>query len=235
LIDAVKSIRLVVLALGFVAAAMAAAPSAGAAGAQTPPTATTLPGSTAIDYNFALTGAAITSASDPTPRSMNGYQAAVFVQSWLPVAMYGKPELRDPPADVPVYRVDLMGSWGGENPQVGNQTVYYATDGTNAFVSYPQGQLVTPTPTEPPPPPSTWFIPPPRTIEAFNGTATLIESAGTQQANANRTARTPNDSGSGSSSTSWVLYGVLVAGAVIVIVGAVLFIRRNSGHVAAAD
>ena len=214
---------------------MAATPSAGAVGAQTQPTTTTLPGSTAIDVNFAFTGATITSATDPTPRSMNGYQAAVFVQSWLPIAMYGKPELRDPPADVPVYRVDLMGSWGGDQPQVGIQTVYYATDGSNAFVSYPQGQPVTPTPTEPPPPPTTWFIPPPRTIEAFNGTATLIETAGTQNAAKGRTPATPNNSTSSSSSTPWVLYGVLIAGIVIVIVGVVLFVRRNSRDVAAAN
>ena len=100
-----------------------------------------MPGSTAIDHNFAFTGATISSPADPTPRSLNGYQAAVFVQSWLPAAFYGKPELRDPPADVPVYRVDIMGSWGG-HPQLGTQTVYYASDGTSAFVSYPQQQAV---------------------------------------------------------------------------------------------
>jgi hypothetical protein len=139
---------------------------------------------------------------------------------------------------LPVYRVDLMGSWGGDYPQVGNQTVYYASDGTTAYVSYPQNQPVTPTPTEPPPPPSNWFVAPERTVEAFNGTAQLIESGGTQAAAAaaaNGTRKAPTSNDSSSSSTPWVLYGVLAAGAVIVIVGAVLFIRRNSGHVAAAD
>ena len=110
-----KSIRLVVLVLGVVAAAMAAAPSAGASGAQTPTTRDDdVAGVDGDRRNFAFTGATITSPADPTPRSLNGYQAAVFVQSWLPEAMYGKPELRDPPADLPVYRVDLMGSWGGD-------------------------------------------------------------------------------------------------------------------------
>jgi hypothetical protein len=225
----VKSIRLVVVVLGVVAIGVALAPGAGARGAQTPTTAppTTLPGSTAIDRNFAFTGAAVTSPADPTPRSLNGYQTAVFVQSWLPMAFYGKPELRDPPAGVPVYRVDIMGSWGGAQPQVGNQTVYYASDGTDAFVSYPQPQAVSPTPAEPPPPPSIWFVAPSRTIDAFNGTATLVETGGTQQANAPRTAQTPNASGSGSSSTPWMLYGVLVAAAAAIVVGVVIFFRRR--------
>jgi hypothetical protein len=235
----VKHIRLAVVVVGVVVAAMAAAPSAGASGAQTPataPTTTTLPGSTAIDRNFAFTGATVTSPADPTPRSLNGYQTAVFVQSWLPLAYFGKPELRDPPADVPVYRLDIMGSWGGDQPQIGYQTVYYASDGTDAFVSYPQNQAVSPTPTEPPPPPTIWFVPPPRTIDAFNGTATLIETGGTQQARTPRTAPTPTGSGSSSTSTPWVLYGLLVAAAAVIVVGVVIFFRRrrDSDHFAAA-
>jgi hypothetical protein len=215
---------------------MVAAPGAGAQ--TSPPTVTTLPGSTAIDVNFEFTGATISSPADPTPRSMTGYQAAVFVQSWLPDALYGHPELRDPPADLPVYRVDLTGAWGGDEPQVGYQTVYYASDGTTAYMSYPQDQVVTPTPSDPPPAPTTWFLPPTRAIEAFNGTATLIESGGTQAAaaaTANGSRKAPTSNDSSSSSTPWVLYGVLVAGAVFVVVGAVLFIRRRSDHVAAAD
>jgi len=227
----VKSIALIVVVLGVVAVPMAVASSAGASGAQTPAaeTATTLPGSTGIDRNFAFTGATVTSPAEPTPRSLNGYQTAVFVQSWFPTAMFGKPELRTPPADLPVYRVDIMGSWGGDEPQIGNQTVYYASDGTTAFVSYPQGQPVTPTPTDPPPSPSVWFVAPPPTIDAFNGTGTLVDTAGTQAANTPRSANvatTSNDSGSSSTSTPWVLYAVLAAAAVVIVAGVAMSVRR---------
>jgi hypothetical protein len=232
----VKSIRLVLLVLGVVAAWLAVAPSAGASGGQaptTPTTPTTLPGATAIGDNYAFTGASISSPADPTPRTFNGYQAAVFVQSWLPTAFYGKPALRDPPANVPVYRVDVMGTWGGTPPVAGTQSIYYASDGTKAFISYPQQQ--DPSTTPDPPPGSIWFVAPPRTIDAFNGTAKLLETAGVQEANTPRTAQTPNDSSSSSSSTPWVLYGVLVAAAIAIVIGVVLFFRRDSGPVAAAD
>jgi hypothetical protein len=219
-----------------VAAWLADAPSAGASGGQaptTPTTPTTLPGATAIGDNYAFTGASISSPADPTPRTFNGYQAAVFVQSWLPTAFYGKPALRDPPANVPVYRVDVTGTWGGTPPAAGTQSIYYASDGTNAFVSYPQQP--DPSTTPDPPAGSVWFVAPARTMDAFNGTAKLVETAGVQAANTPRTAQTPNDSGSGSSSTPWVLYGVLAAAAVVIIIGVVRFFRRDSGPYAAAD
>jgi hypothetical protein len=187
-----------------------------------------LPGSTAIDTNFAFTGATITSPADPTPRTLNGYQTAVFVQSWFPVAMYGRPDMKNPPANLPVYRVDIMGSWGGtENVQVGNQTVYYASDGTTAFVSYPQFQsFASPTPTNPPPPPTNWFVPPPRTIDAFNGNGQLVETAGVVNGASPRTPVQPQKSNSSSSSTPWELYGVLAAAVFAIIVGVVMYFRR---------
>ena len=214
--------------LGLVASGVAVAPGAVASSAQTSTTVppTTLPGSTAIDVNMAFTGATITSPADPTNRALNGYQTAVFVQSWLPEAIYGKPELRDPPANLPVYRVDIMGSWGGAEPQVGNQSVYYASDGRTAFLSYPQDQAVTPTAANVPPP-SNWFIAPGRTVDAFNGTATLVETAGVDNAAHPRTPVPQTTSGSGSStSTPWVLYGVLVAAGIVIVVGMVRHFRR---------
>jgi hypothetical protein len=218
--------------VGLVAAGVAIAPGAGAASAQTPTTQTptTLAGSTPIDRNFAFTGASISSPANPaTPtRNLNGYQTAVFVQSWLPTAIYGKPQIQDPPANAPVYRVDIMGTWGGDAPQAGNQTVYFASDGTTGWLSYPQGQEVTPTPVEPAPQPSNWFVAPQRTVDAFNGKGTLVDTAGTQEANTPRTPVAANGgSSSSSSSTSWWLYVLVIAAAIVIIGGGVMFFRRR--------
>jgi hypothetical protein len=225
----VKSIRLVLLVLGLMTAGVAIAPNAGASAAQTETTqpSTVPPGATAIDRNFWFTGATISSASDPTPRSLNDYQTAVFVQSWLPTAIFSTPEKQDPPSTLPVYRVDIMGSWGGDQPQAGNQTVYYASDGTTGWMSYPQGQEVTSTPSATPPPPSNWFVVPQRTVDAFNGKGTLVDTAGTAEANTPRTRATSDGSGSGSSSRSWVAYALVIGAAIVIIGGGVMFFRRR--------
>jgi hypothetical protein len=231
-----KSIRLLLLVLGLVAAGLAYAPNAIASSAQTPstapaPTSTTLPKSTAIDSDHAYTGAVITSSSDPTPRSLNDYQTAVFMQSWLGEAVFGKPEFRDPPADQPVYRVDVSLLQGQSSTQPVKTTVFYASDGTDAFLSVPKGQDVNNPTAEPPPPTSgTWWVAPQRTMDAFNGKGTLVNTAGVVQGTTPRTPSTPQTpDSSSSSSTPWVLYALVIAGAILIIGGSVSFFRRRRG------
>jgi cobalamin biosynthesis Mg chelatase CobN len=225
----VKLIRFLLSLACLVVATTALAGSAVALRAQTTqPSATTQPPTaTPIGNGLAFTSAVITSPADPNPRTMNNYQTAVFVQSWLPTALYGKPEIENPPANVPVYRVDITGTWGSQPGLTGKQTVYYASDGTKAWVSYPQNQDVTMTPTEPPPGPATWFVPPHRVIDAFNGTAQLVETSGVDNANnpAGQVVKQPDSSGS--SSTPWIVYAIVVGAAVVIIVGGVMFFRRR--------
>jgi hypothetical protein len=127
-----------------------------------------------------LTGAVITPPGDEAPRTLDAYDAAVLVQSWMPAAYWGGTGLiAEPPPDLPVYRIDTRGEWGNPNA-VGGVTVYFATDGTTAYVAFPG--LVVWKDASGAPPPSGWFTPPARVIDAFNGEAELEDSTGTQMA-----------------------------------------------------
>ena len=54
-------------------------------------------------------------------------------------AVFGQPEFHDPPADQPVYRVDVTGTRVESQPVAGRRPPYYASDGTDAFLRS-QGQ-----------------------------------------------------------------------------------------------
>ena len=79
-----------------------------------------------IGDGYAFTGAVITPPDGGPTRTLDAYEAAVFVQSWLPQMLFANPDqVRQPAPDLPVYRVDIDGSWvAGE----GRITVYYTTD-----------------------------------------------------------------------------------------------------------
>jgi hypothetical protein len=215
-------IRIGAAALCLALAALVFAPPALASGDAASTTTTGATASTtgvAIGDGFSFTGATITSPGQPD-RAFTAYQAAVFVQSWLPAAFYGTPTMAAPPADLPVYRLDIAGNWGGPTTIL---TAYFAEDGKGgSWLSFPQPQTGT-TETNPPPPPANWWIPPPRTLEAFHGTAKLEETLGTYNATSTTASALPAGSDSGSSSPwVWVLASVAV-----VAVGAFVVIRRR--------
>jgi hypothetical protein len=193
-------------------------------------TTTSPPGGVAIGDGIVMTGAVITPPGTEPPRTFDAYHAAVFTQSWLAEAYWGNPQVVDPPAGLPVYRVDITGKWG---PVTGVQTVYYASDGKTAWLSWPQDQPVSPPPSTPPPP-SVWWIGPPRVIDAFNGTAQLQQTTGVDQAAREAAGQlAPAESvseGSDGSSLAWILVGV---GLAVVIVGGGMFLihrRRSSAE-----
>ncbi len=172
-----------------------------------------------------ITGAVVTlngDASSP-PRTMNAYQAAVFVQSWFADALYNQAlKLQDPPAQLPVYRIDVNGTWG-VGGTTGVVAAYYATDGTNVWVAFPS-QAPGPEPIDPPPP-SNWFVAPPRVIDVFNGTATLVQSSGVVAATA--TTKPPGEAKTSSGSSNTAIWVALVVGVVIVLVGGAFILRRR--------
>lgn len=131
-----------------------------------------------LDEGIFVTGAVVTPLAGGKPRVMVEYDAAVFVQSWMGSAYFCMEcEQKDPPPELPVSRIDAAGSWAGE---LGNVTAYYATDGTTAYIAF--AGLEAWTDPSAIPPPSSWFVPPVRVIDAFNGDAELIETQGTQLA-----------------------------------------------------
>jgi hypothetical protein len=188
-------------------------------------TTTTAPaGGVGIGDDFFFTSAVITTPGEAAPRTFDAYHAAVFAQSWLGEAFFGKPTKQDPPATLPVSRVDLTGTWGN---LTGTMSAYYASDGTTAWLSFPDGQTPVNGPLNPPPP-SNWFIGSENVIPAFNGTATLIPTVGANEATSIPHAAAPGESRTGSSgSSSSAIWWVLVAGLIIVGVGAFIVFRRR--------
>jgi len=177
-------------------------------------TAASPPSSVQISGNYSFTGAVITGPGLAKPRKLNAYQAAVYVQSWLADTVFGKGVVRQsPPANLPVYRVDVAGFWGGNTATL---ATYYASDGTQVWIAFPRQPTSTSTPSTRPPNAAGWFVALPRVKQAFEGTAKLVPTAGIAQspgstgAGAPTTvgAATPNataSSGSSGSATPWVI------------------------------
>lgn len=178
-----------------------------------------------IDQGIFVSGAVVTPLEGGETRTMDDYEAATFMQSWLGAAFFGSPgDVEDPPPDLPVFRIDIAGTWQN-NP--GNVTAYYATDGEVAYIGFP-GFVVWTDPAEMPPP-SNWFKPLPRVIDAFNGDAELLDSTGRELATS-----IPGSGGGGTSAGSssetdfpwiWVAVGIGVA---VVLAGAYVLRRRRS-------
>lgn len=235
-------VRTIALLLGLVMAGLALVPPVAAQDdddheGDTPTTSATLPDGVGIGDEIFLTGAVITPPDGAAPRTLDAYHAAVFVQSWLATAYFGGKEIvRDPPPDLPVYRVDITGSWVGT---VGIQTVHYTDDGSTPYVAFP-GLGPSPTMPDPPPEPSGWFAAFPRVIDAFNGEAELIETTGTQQAAAQQAAATSTTTSTtsdtteeaaspgGGSDPSVVWIAAALAGAAVLVGGGLWFRRRRA-------
>jgi hypothetical protein len=185
------------------------------------------PGAVAIGDGLSFTGATVLEP-DAEPRQLSAYQAAVFVQSWLATAYFGgAASLGDPPADLPVSRVDVTGMWPSK--KFGTGVVYYASDGTSAWVSFPPDQEPVDGPVTSAPEPSNWFRAPDRTVDAFAGTAELVDTFGTQETVPATTEAAAGDDGGDDSTAGPSAIWLLVAGAgVVVALGGVLLRRRRA-------
>ena len=141
------------------------------------PTTTSPPGPVSIGAGFEFSGGTVTPPDGSAPRALSPYQAAAFVQACCAAFFLANPGgVGPPPVGTPVYRIDVNGTWGELS---GYMTIYYANDGNSPYVSFPTDVNPTPTPNPTPPPPKIWFQPAAdQTVAAFNGTATLVQTAG---------------------------------------------------------
>jgi hypothetical protein len=98
-------------------------------------TSSSVESSVEISAGFAFRGAVVT-GPHTTTRRLTAYQSAVFVQAWIGDAIFGKPKHERLPAHVAVYRLDVTGTWGGGG-EFTNRAVYYASDGTRAWIAFP--------------------------------------------------------------------------------------------------
>lgn len=136
------------------------------------------PTSVAISGNYAFSGAVITGPGLSKPRTLNAYQSAVYVQSWLGSLYSGVTVVHeDPPAALAVYEVDVTGNWGGS---IETRATFYASDGRRVWIAFPALDPITSTPGTRPAVIKGWFVALPRVRQAFAGTAKLVPTAGTQ-------------------------------------------------------
>jgi hypothetical protein len=185
-------------------------------------TTTTTPSSVEISAGFAFRGAVITGAG-AAPRRLTAYQSAVFMQAWIGDAFFGKPKHEKLPAHVAVYRLDVSGTWGGGS-EFTTRAVYYASDGTRAWIAFPSPQITPPTGA---PARLDWFVGPPRLIQAFAGTAKLIPTVGTGASPPNAAApAAPAGHSDGSAVWPWI---VGAAAAVTAVGGGLGWRRRRLG------
>jgi hypothetical protein len=161
------------------------------------------------------------------PRTLDESQATAFMQTWLAYSVFSSPKQEHPPANLPVSQLHVNITQDGTPSTL---LIFYATDGTKAWVGAPA-----PAPVPPPPNDQKWIrVPKPaETIAAFNGTMAPICADPTGAVSTTRPstpttlrlAVKPTGSSSGSG-TPWILIivGVLVVGAAGV---AVSRVRRH--------
>ena len=216
------------------------APSASGDEAQSstlPPTttSTSLPGAVDIGYGYSFTGAAIGTVGGAVSRRLNAYQAAAFMQSWFAggtLASQNQPA--EPPPSADVYRVDVTGNWDDKS---GTMTVYYASIGGMAWISFPLDQTPTLEPyTEPytPSPPADWVVAPEGTIDAFHGNGSVSPPLGiTDPTDPNAPVDESSvgvDDGSGGDGSSFTWIWVALAATAVAAVVVSSWLRRGDGE-----
>jgi len=165
-----------------------------------------------------ILGASITGSGPQSGRTLDSSQANAFVQAWLPDSVFGSPPFQNPPPALPVYQLDVDYRYQGTP---GSMTVYYASDGTSAWVSMPPqtlwpGVVVTQ---------QRWIEAPDRTVAGFEGRLTPVTVPNVPASSHQAVAATASH---GSSSTTQLL---IIAGVVVVVAGiGILAIRRRGGH-----
>lgn len=164
-----------------------------------------------LSPGLSITAGTITGNGPASGRTLDSSQATAFVQAWLPDSVFGSPPFQNPPSQLPVYDVELQWKYEGT---VGSMTVYYASDGTSAWVSMPPqtlwpGVVVTQ---------QRWIQAPNRTVAAFEGHLTPVPVPKGRTV----TATAPQSS----LSTAWIL---AIAGVVVVGAGIGIAVIRKRG------
>jgi hypothetical protein len=190
-------------------------------------TSTSLPGAVDIGYGYSFTGAAISPIDGTVARRLNAYHAAAFMQSWFAGAAIGSDNQQaQPPGSADVYQVNVTGNW---DDQSGTMTVYYASDGKTAWISFPQDQTPSLGPYTPPLP-ADWAVAPDGTIDGFNGKGTVTPPLGITDptdpsAPLDEATDPVDDGGDNGTSLTWVW---LALGATVIAAVAVsLWLRRG--------
>jgi hypothetical protein len=182
--------------------------------------------STDIGNSLTVQGATITGPCIRAKRELNSPQAAAFVQSWLPNAIFGNPTVQDPPSALPVCRVSVRYMAAGK--AFPPMQVDYASDGKTAWVALPRqalwpGFFVSS---------HTWTVALPTAVAAFAGKGKPVPVATgpppTSTPTTTGIAAPPREgsSSSDSSDAPWIIAALVAGGGLVAATGYVLVRRR---------
>jgi hypothetical protein len=158
-------------------------------------------------------------------RSLTSMQAATFLQSWLPDALFAKLTAQDPPSGIPRCTVTVLWTFAGQPPQAPAQ-IGFATNGKRVWIRLPPGKWSIAAQTQ-------------RVIDSFHGRGTYIPIASTTipsttLAPTTIPPTTPRGAqGPHNSSKTWAWLAVLGAGGALVILAGLRW-RRGRGKAPAA-
>ncbi len=178
---------------------------------------------TDIGGQIFVQGATITGPCVRAARELNSPQAAAFVQSWLPNAIFGKPTVQDPPAALPVCRVSVRYTVAGQ--RFAPMKVDYASDGKTAWVALPRQNLwpgVSVTVHR-------WTVALPSAVAAFAGKGkpvTAPTSTSTPATTGNAAPAPVGSSGSDDSGALWIIVALVVGIGLLAAVGYAVVRRR---------
>ena len=167
-------------------------------------------------------GATVTTPGSPS-RQLDANQTAAFMRSWLPASTVQQIPNEKPAKCLPVSTIRFTNEYGGlKTPTI----VWYATDGTNAWVGMPKQDLGFASVQS-----DKWIPSPnaPETIATFNAPGDPPSTTNNCASNTPTTTptttvkTTPDDS---SSSTTWVWFAVPAA--IVVAIGIWLLMRSRS-------
>jgi hypothetical protein len=182
---------------------------------------------TDIGGQIFVQGATITGPCIRAPkRELNSPQAAAFVQSWLPNAIFGNPKVEDPPTTLPVCRVAVRYTVAGQG--FAPMKVDYASDGKTAWVALPRQNLwpgVSVTVHR-------WTVALPQAVAAFAGkgkpvpVATPGPSTSTPATTGSAAPAPATGAGSDDSDALWIIAALVVGIGLLAAIGYVLMRRR---------
>ena len=199
--------------------ALPVALTAGAGSALTAGTSTTVP---ALPPEL-LTGISVVGAVVNTPgakpRTLDANQATAFMQTWVGYSVFENPPNERPPSSLPVSQLSVT------TDSQGTLLIFYASDGTNAWVGAPA-----PNAAAKPPNNEKWIRAPEpqRTIAGFEGrlAPTLTPLPVPTTTTTPSTTTSPSTTKATNSSDNGALWGLVGLGAaVIVAASAILAVR----------
>jgi hypothetical protein len=175
-----------------------------------------------IAAGWFVQGGSVTGPGITTPRPWSADQAAAFFESWFPAQMFGRLQAEKPPASLPKYTVELSDTVNGTSQHI---TIYYVTDGRNAWLNMPLQSLGPGAEVNR----LVWDKAPQRAIDAFAGKVHAIPVTGASEpapASTAAPAKTTSHS-SGGAPIGWIIVGI----ALVVVAGICFFaFRRRGAH-----